>query len=119
MRLLNELPEIENKIVNGELSLSVLSQTQSFFKKKEREKEPVKKEEKLDLLASLENSSARECEQKLVELDPELAQRDREQPIGQKLVELRLTVDEGFMSEVKELKDLLAHAMPFGTTKDI
>src|SRR5437868_12891 len=40
MRLLKELPELEAKIENGTLNLSVLAQAQSFFK---QEKTPVNK----------------------------------------------------------------------------
>src|ERR1700677_3167081 len=35
MRLIKTLPEIEDKIVTGELSLSVVSQAQSFFRAQE------------------------------------------------------------------------------------
>src|SRR6187431_3260712 len=55
MRLQKELPEIEKKVESGELSLSVLSQAQVFFK---QEKSAVA--EKREVLMSLENKSTRE-----------------------------------------------------------
>jgi hypothetical protein len=52
MRLLKSLPEIEPKIISGELSLSVVSQAQTFFRAQEKEQKPLDKNEKLDLLKS-------------------------------------------------------------------
>ena len=42
MRLLKELPVIEEKIKSGELSLTVISQAQSFFRQEAKDKRPYK-----------------------------------------------------------------------------
>src|SRR5271154_5269619 len=41
MRLLKELPEIEKKIESGELSLSVISQAQTFFRHEAKLEKPL------------------------------------------------------------------------------
>ena len=50
MRLIRAIPEIKPKIVSGELSLSVVSQAQTFFRSQEKEQRPLDKTKKLDLL---------------------------------------------------------------------
>ena len=60
MRLLKELPQLEEKIETGALSLSNLSQAQSYFREAVKSAKPVAQEEKLRILESLENKSARD-----------------------------------------------------------
>ena len=52
MRLLKEIPEIEKKIESGSLALSVLVQTQRFFKQ-----EKTKNVDKMELLNLLEGKA--------------------------------------------------------------
>ena len=62
MRMIKEIPEIEDKIQNGQLSLSNISQAQSLFNnlKKTEEKEPLNKKDKIKVLKQLENKSVRD-----------------------------------------------------------
>ncbi len=117
MRLLKDLPEVEPKVRSGEISLSVASQAQSFFKKQERKSEAYSKEAKLELLKDLENTTRRECERILLKKDPEFVLRDYERPITEELTEIRLTVDQEFMKKLEDIKNLLSHAQPYATTK--
>ena len=114
MRLLKELPEIEPMIRSGSLSLTNISQAQSYFrdvqkqvdqnKDTEKQKGPMQNSEelikkdqplsrasKLEILQSLENTSSREGQKKLIEIENEkghlgnsaMLPKDRERPIGQ------------------------------------
>lgn len=119
MRLLKEVPQVEEKIISGELSLSVVSQAQTFFKKQEKKNDAYTVEEKLNLLSQLENTSARECERTLLTLDPELLRQDNERPISEDLTEIRITVDKEFSGKLEKLKNLLSHSHPEISTKEI
>lgn len=58
MRLLRDVPEIESKIANGSLQLTHLTQAQSFFRKIDSTKTvKLTKEEKLEVLEKLENTT--------------------------------------------------------------
>ena len=61
MRLLREIPELESKIESGALSLSNISQAQSYFRdmKKAEPERALRVEDKIDVLAKLEDKSAR------------------------------------------------------------
>lgn len=65
-RLLIELPEIEKQIHTGDLNLTNLSKIQSFVRTEKTANYHLDKNEKLDLIASLENKSTREVERELV-----------------------------------------------------
>src|SRR3990167_2890816 len=52
MRMIKDLPEIENKVVEGKVNLGQLSLLQSFFKEKE-----IVREEKLQLIEQVEKKS--------------------------------------------------------------
>jgi len=60
VRLLKELPELEEKIENGSLGLSTLAQAQKFFR---QEKTAIL--EQREILSMLEGHSAREVERTL------------------------------------------------------
>lgn len=61
-RLMKEMPYIEKKILNGDLTLSNLAQAGQLFKNEDIQ-EPEKKKE---ILAELENKSSRECDKILM-----------------------------------------------------
>ncbi len=63
-RLLKELPIIEDKIKDGSLSLTNLSKAAGFI----NNESIIRPEEKLKILAQIENQSARECEKTLFAL---------------------------------------------------
>jgi len=120
MRLIKEIPEVEEGIKSGEMSLSVVSQVQSYFrrenkKRKESRQSPLPKEEKRDLLDQLKGSSARECEKKLIQINPEVnLPKERARPITCDTTLLQLTVEKGLMEKIELLKQLLSHQIPEG-----
>jgi 5-methylcytosine-specific restriction endonuclease McrA len=62
MRLLKEVPAIEEKIENGKLTLTHLSKAQSVFRKEKKARRDRTPEQKLDLLTHLENTSMSEAD---------------------------------------------------------
>lgn len=63
-RLLNEIPEIESKIESGDLNLSIIGKAADAF----RNERITDKEFKLQVLETLENTSARLCDKTLLEI---------------------------------------------------
>ena len=104
MRLLKELPEIESMIKSGSLSLTNLSQAQSYFRDVQKQAikvdsndqgilqdQPLSRALKLEILQSLENTSSREGQKRLIEIEQEYGRlgaapampKDRERPLAQ------------------------------------
>ena len=61
MRLIREIPEIEEKVSKGELSLTNIAQAQSFFRQEGKAKaQPLSTSKKKAVLKGLENRSSRQ-----------------------------------------------------------
>ena len=120
MRLLKEVPEVERDIQSGEISLSVASQMQSFFRKeKERrirgKQAPIEKNEKLGLIEKLKGASTRECERKLIEINPVLnLPKEKTRPLTEDKTLIQFTADQTLMAKIERLKSLLSHSNPEG-----
>ncbi|MFS4460405.1 HNH endonuclease [Bdellovibrio sp. HCB2-146] len=65
-RLLTELPELEQRVQDGDLSLTNLSNIQSFVRAESAANCPLDKTAKLELVASLENKSTRQVQKELI-----------------------------------------------------
>ena len=108
MRLLREMPQIEEQIQTGELTLSVISQAQTFFKN-----ENLTPEKKTEVLEKLENKSSREAEKILVGMAKKpVVPRERVKPVSPEQSELKFVVSEEMLRDLEKLKGLLAHQMP-------
>lgn len=116
MRLLRELPELEKKVESGALPLSTLSQAQSFFRQ-----EKTQNLEKIEILSTLENKSAREVERELVSRssEPEKLVKEKLRAVSATHTEVKFLVEEEFISELEELKAMLSHKMPNASLKEL
>ncbi len=110
MRLLKELPEIEEKIAGGRLNLSLVSRAQSFFKQEEIEAPEAKRA----IIALLMDKSDREAERELARraTAPASIRPERTRAITERVSEIRFAAENEFLEEIEELRALLAHARP-------
>jgi 5-methylcytosine-specific restriction endonuclease McrA len=117
MRLLNEIPELKDKIESGDVSLSALSQASMFFKKEAIQS----KEEKIEVLAHVESKSAREVEKELVSRssDPVKLIPEKLRAISGTHSELKIILEESFLNEIEELRNLISNAHPGASIKEI
>ena len=114
MRLIQEIPEIEEKIENGSLNLINVSQVQSLFKEAKRASISVSKSDKLSLLRELENKSKLEGQKVIENIRPVLnlkpktenkAEISLSEEIKNKFSELRSLL--GFKGSQMSLTDLV------------
>ena len=105
--VLRDLPEIEIKIENGELSLTNLSKVADSFK----QNEITDIEKKKEIIGSIENLSTRNCEKTLIELTGKelLPPRKEIKPLTKTLNLLTVTISDEGALVLNELKGLLAH----------
>ena len=115
MRLLKEIPELEEKINSGALSLSNISQAQSFFRESAHginaggaTPKIVTREQKIKVLALLENKSARDGQRELIELAGDVAMpKERERVLAADKSEVRFVMDQGLKNKLEEVRSLL------------
>jgi hypothetical protein len=116
MRLLQDFPEVEEKIQQGQLTLSTAARAQSFFKK-----ETVELEKKKEVIAALENKSTREAEKTLLQFSqtPAVHFQEKIKPVTPELSEVRFYANEELLDQLEKLKGLLAHAHPEMNTGEL
>jgi 5-methylcytosine-specific restriction endonuclease McrA len=110
MKTLGELPEIEEKILNGTINQSTVCKTIQFIKKESRMKrEPMSLPEKRNLFAQIENKTEKQVERELAILSPEAARPDRTKQISETGFHRQFTSDVALEQKLVRLKELLAH----------
>jgi len=115
MRLIKEVPQVEEKIKTGKISLSVASQIQSFVRsedkrRKEKRETPISKTDKLELVQGLEGTSARQCEKKLIQMAPETAlPKERTRILTDEKTLIQFVAGKELMGKMEKLKSLLSH----------
>ncbi len=115
MWLLKDIPEVEEKITSGELSLSHLSLAQSFFQKEAKiHKIEISKEDKLELLTDISEQTIREAQRIMLAQSsvPEELRPDKMSIISETKVEFRFTANQSLEAKISEVKGLLAHKHP-------
>lgn len=107
MKLLKELPELETKITNGNLTLTHLSEAKRLFKKK-----PCSRQQKLNLFETLSNTSTRQTQKILVEIEPEMLLQDQVKPKTENKMEFKFSGSYALEAKLKELTGRYAHSHP-------
>ena len=120
MRLIQDMPEVEEKLEKGVVSLSVASQFQGFVKKENQKRKLTKRpvltpQEKNELFLKIEGTSVKKCEQKLIKINPELAiPKEKTKPINLEKSLIQFTVNKELMQKIERLKNLTSHQNPEG-----
>jgi len=115
MRLAQELPEVQEKIESGALSLTNAAQARKFFKQERKNRKPLTKAEKSEIVEKLEGKSTREAEKELASLSSnpvEFLSRDRIRPVAENYSEIRFLADQALVDQLGEIRDLLSHTNP-------
>ena len=113
MRLVKELPQIEEKIEDGTLTLTHLGMAQSLFKREERSgQKTFSKQDKIDLLQKLETTSKREAEKMVSQSTTVVVPFEKIRAISSEDVEIKFTAKETLIKKIQKLKGILAHKNP-------
>ncbi len=114
MRLLEEIPEIEEKIETGALTLTNVGLAQTLFRAEQKAGTPLPKEKKLEVLAQLENKSKRDAEKLVLTQsgEPTRLIADRVRPVTADKVEIKFIADQNLHNKLERLRGLLAHKHP-------
>ncbi len=115
MKLLNELPEVEEKINSGAISLTHIGLAQSLFRqeKKFTEKE-LTTDQKNEVFEMIAGKSVREAERITLALasNPVEIKPDRVKAISANHIEVKFTTSCEVENKIETLKGLLAHKFP-------
>ena len=115
MKLLTDVPEVEEKIKKGELTLTVAAQAQRLFHAEEKNNHPVSVEQKKAILESLTHKSTRAAEQTLIQHSSQplsIQKPDKIKPITSTQSEVRFIADQSLIDQLDLIKGLLANKFP-------
>lgn len=122
IRLMTQIPEIEDKIKEGSLTLTNVASAQRFFKAEAKNNRPFGLEEKKEVLEALVGKSTREAERELCQrssLPPDLQIPDQIKPKGSDHVEIRFLARQELCDLLEEARGLLAHRLPDASMADL
>jgi hypothetical protein len=130
MRLMKEIPEIEEKIETGVLSLSNIAQAQSYFRDARLNEHKIlhgaqdngrasitqggsgglSRDRKLEVLKLLENKSSRDGQRELINMGGAVAApKERERPLTDDTSEIRFVMDKDLKQKLEEARALLGN----------
>lgn len=120
-RLLNEFPEVAEKLKDGSLNLSQAAQAQSSFEAAQRDSaKPVSQETKQTLLLAIEKANNFETKALLAKaLDLPLQKEDRIKAQADESIRLEITLNKEQFEKLKEAKSLLSHQIPSQNTAEV
>ncbi len=102
MRLIRDMPEVEEQIRNGKLTLSAAASVQSFF----HEKKSLAPSDRKKLISKCLNMSAREVEKQIALLDPAKDKRDDIRYTKGERLRMSLNISEDLFEKLEKLKHL-------------
>ena len=120
MRLIKDIPEIEEKMKSGKISLSVAAQMQGFFRQENQKRkvecrDPISPKEKLELVSQLAGTSSRQCEQKLAQIAPErILPQEKIRPLNPEKTQIQFLANVDLMNKIQRLIELTSHQNPGG-----
>ncbi|MES2768242.1 MAG: HNH endonuclease signature motif containing protein [Bdellovibrionota bacterium] len=119
MRALKLIPEIEQKIISGELNLTSISQAQSFFRNEAKSGKSYNLVEKKEVLEKLENKSTRECIKELITISPQSVPQERRRELTIDKTELKVVLNKDLISKLDKIKALMSHKNPNMTDQEL
>ncbi len=115
MKLLKEVPEVEEKMESGSISMTHLGVAQSLFKHESRKHDRTfTPEEKLEVLEKMENTTTREAQRMAFSMasSPMFEAQEKIRPVSAETVEIKFPAPNELEQKLERLKGLLAHSHP-------
>jgi hypothetical protein len=120
-RLLHQVPAVAEKLKEGSLNLTQISEAQKSFERAQKETQaPVQIEKKLEILDSIANTNNFQTRALLSEeLNLKPDEGERVKPQSNKTVRLEITLTQEQFNKLNEIKSLLSHKIPSQNTADV
>jgi 5-methylcytosine-specific restriction endonuclease McrA len=114
LKLIEAVPEVQNDLFNGTLSLSNAALVQSFIQSEEKQS-TLTAETKKHLIESIKCKTHKEARVILARENPVSAlPPSREKPMTSTHSQLQITVDQETIAALQDVKELLSHTIPDG-----
>ena len=121
LKIIEAVPEAQNLLVSGDVSMGTLSEMQSFINKQENATgEKVTTTVKKQLVDEIKNKSVKETREYFIDKNPSLnLPPDKEQKITRELTLVQMKLDSENIKLIEELKIELSHKIPNGNWNEL
>jgi hypothetical protein len=120
MRLLKEVPDLEESVQKGQVSISTLAKAQSFFKK-EKAFQTFSSLTKKHIIEKVSGKSNREVERTLLSLSlsPEMHFKEKVKIVSPSKVEMTFFADNELQIVLEKIRSVLSHKLESGTLTEM
>ncbi len=114
MRLIKDVPEAADKILEGQVNVSSLSQLQRFIRKEEKfTGVKMQASEKRDLLSLVQNKSQQDVEREFARISPHIiTSTEKLRAITDSLTEVKIVVHNDLLDKLEKIRHLTSHKNP-------
>ncbi|RYZ91065.1 MAG: HNH endonuclease [Proteobacteria bacterium] len=113
LRTIEEIPEMEQKLLTGEIAPATVAKVSQFFHRESKIKsEPLTIEQKRDVFAKMEGLSHRQVERELAIRSPQSALPDKTRQITETAFVRQFTTNQDLENKITRAKQLLMHTLP-------
>lgn len=110
MRLAYSVPEVKQALEQGEMTLTVASQVQTFLRAQKKEHKTYSEGQTAELIREVKGKSKRETERVLATRAPQMAvRRERQRALSATETLVQFTADEELMKMLERLRELKGH----------
>jgi len=118
MRMMREIPKVEEMMESGDLNLTHVGIVQSLFSHQKKEGKALSQEEKVSVLEKVAGQSTREAQRIVFSLaDTPVKFKEKIKMVAEDTYEVTFTTKEVTVQNFEKLKGMLAHSHP-GITLD-
>lgn len=119
-KVLRKAPEIAEKLEDGSLNLTQLTQVQKCLRQESKSGKVVDSHQTLQILEQIENKSSYETKKVLaVEFNQPIQTHEVVKPQRDDSFRLELMLTQEQMKDLSEVKDLLSHVLPDGNWAEV
>jgi hypothetical protein len=109
IRVIEAVPEVEQTLEQGRLSVATVAQAQTFFQQEKKRAKPCSDEKKREILKKLEGKSKRETELILAQEAPQLPKPDQVRILNEDQTEIRFAADRELLEMLQQIQALTTH----------
>lgn len=119
-RVLKQVPEVAEKLENGSLNLTQLTQVQKCLRQEIKQGQSFPNAQTVQILEQLENKSNFETQKILAaEFNQAIESHEVLKPQSDESVRLEITLTADQLKTIQKAKDLLSHVLPDGNWADL
>lgn len=119
MNLIRDVPQVEQRIESGEMSLTVAANVQSFLKAEKKNARPYSENAKIELVETCIGKSVNEVEREFARRNPEIEKRESVRFTSEDRVRVSHSLSIQVEEKLQRIKEIWSHVDPNMTREEL